>query len=153
MELSRRYLAELRSLRTQDQLTAWLASSLHTLMNQVSDVADSKHSASITKAITYMKQKYALNPTLEEVSEYAGYSPAYFSRIFKEDTGMTFSEFLNEIRIEKSKSLLLTSGLTIAQISTMLGYNDQSYFCRIFKNVTGTTPDRYRKRSRRLETE
>ena len=153
LELSRRYLSELRLLRTQEQLTSWLASSLHNLMKQVADVADSRHSASVTKAIVFMKQKYALNPTLEQVAQYAGYSPSYFSRIFKEDTGMTFSEFLNDIRIQKSKSLLLTSGLSIADISNMLGYNDQSYFCRIFKNATGTTPDRFRKRSRRMDAD
>jgi len=150
MDLSRRYQGELRTLRTQEQLTIWLATSLQNFMNQLISVADVRHSTAITKSIEYIKQKYALNPTLDEVAGYAGYSPAYFSRIFKEDTGMTFSEFLNDIRIEKSKTLLITTNLSIADISSMLGYNDQSYFCRIFKSITGTTPDRFRKRSRRI---
>ena len=153
LELSGRYLWELRNLRSQEELTGWLAHSLRTLTDQVFPAAEIKHSSAIQRAIDYIKRKYALGLTLEEVAEHAGYSPAYFSRIFREDTGMTFKEYLSELRIEKSKSLLLTSDLSITEISSMLGFNDQSYFCKLFKRATGVTPDKYRKRSRRLNYE
>ena len=153
LALSRRYLWEIRNIRSQEELTAWLASSLRALTEQVFRSAEVKHSGALEKAIDYMKRRYALKLTLEEVAEYAGYSPTYFSRIFREDTGMTFKEYLNELRIEKSKTLLLTSGMTVTEISSMLGFNDQSYFCKIFKSSTGVTPDKFRKRSRRIDYE
>ena len=151
--LSRRYLWEIRNIRSQEELTGWLASSLRALMEQVYRGTQVKHSGAMERAVDYMKRKYALKLTLEEVAEYAGYSPTYFSRIFREDTGMTFKEYLNELRIEKSKTLLLTSGMTVTEISSMLGFNDQSYFCKIFKQSTGVTPDKFRKRSRRIDYE
>ena len=153
LDMSSRYLWEIRNIRSQDELTGWLAHSLRTLSDQVFPIAEVKHSAAMQKAIDYMKRKYALKLTLEEVAEYAGYSPTYFSRIFREDTGMTFKEYLSELRIERSKLLLLTTDLSITEIGTMLGFNDQSYFCKIFKGATGVTPDKYRKRSRRIDYE
>ena len=153
LSLSRRCLWQIRSIRSQEELTAWLAAYLRPLTEQVFHSAETRHSGAMQKAIDYIKRKYALHLTLEEVADHAGYTPAYFSRIFREDTGMTFKEYLNELRIEKSRSLLLNSDLSITEISAMLGFNDQSYFCKIFKRITGVTPDRYRKRSRRINYE
>ncbi|MBQ8263824.1 MAG: helix-turn-helix transcriptional regulator, partial [Oscillospiraceae bacterium] len=91
--------------------------------------------------------------TLEEAAAVVGYSPAYFSRIFKEEMGVTFKEALNAIRIERSKNLLLSSSASIADICSMVGFNDQSYYCKVFKRLSGVTPDRFRKRSRRIDSD
>ena len=149
LNLSRRYLWEIRNIRSQEELTAWLADSLKRLTEQVLPESRGKHGGAMRAAVDCIRRRYALNLTLEEAAQAAGYSPAYFSRIFREDTGMTFKEYLNRVRLEKSQTLLLTTGLSVAEISTMVGFNDQSYFCRIFRQATGVTPDRYRKRSRR----
>jgi len=149
MNMSRRYLWEMRELHTQEELTAWLADNLQAVTDHVFRSADMKHAGAIQKAIDYMKRGATRKLTLEEVAGYVGYAPTYFSRIFREDTGMTFKEFLSDIRIEKSKTLLLDTGMTITEISALLGFNDQSYFCKLFKKAAGVTPDRYRKRSDR----
>ena len=153
MDLSRRFLWEIRSIRSQEQLTGWLAASLRPLMEQVFRSESVRHSGAMQKAVDYIKRRYASRLTLEEVADYVGYSPAYFSRIFREDTGLGFKEYLNELRVEKGCGLLLNSRLTITEIAAMLGFNDQSHFCKVFKLFTGVTPDRYRKRSRRIEYE
>ena len=90
---------------------------------------------------------------LEEVAEYVSYSPAYFSHIFRDETGTTFRQYLNALRVEKGKQLLLSTDLTVTEISSLTGFNDQSYFCKIFRKITGVTPDRYRKRNRRIDYE
>ena len=153
LNLSRRYLWEIRTQHGQEALTGWLASALRQLAEEVLPPPDVRHSAAMQKAMGYLKQKYALNPTLEEVAQYAGYSPTYFSRIFREDTGMTFKEYLNTLRVERARTLLLTTELTVTEISAMLGCNDQSYFCKLFRRATGLSPDKFRKRSRRLDYE
>ena len=152
-ELSHRYMKDMRSLRNQEDLTHWLAGTLSRFMRHVFDMMDVKHTDAMHKVKEYMIVNHARKLSLEEAAALVGYSPAYFSRIFKDEMGISFKEALNGIRIEKSKNLLLSSTASIAEICSMAGFNDQSYYCKVFKKLTGVTPDRFRKRSRRIDTE
>lgn len=71
-------------------------------------------------------------------------SPAYFSRVFKKEMGTTFNSFLNEVRIEKSKSLLRNNDLKMVDIALRVGFESQSYFTKVFKKLTGVSPLQYR---------
>lgn len=71
-------------------------------------------------------------------------SPAYFSRLFKEETGESFTVYLNRVRIERSKELLLHQNLRLADIAQLVGFEDQSYFTKVFKKIVGMPPLRYR---------
>ena len=71
--------------------------------------------------------------------------------MFKEELGCGFRACLNQLRVEKSKVLLLASGATMSEIYAACGFEDQSYFCKVFKKVVGVTPDRYRRQSRRID--
>ena len=153
LEGNHRYLGQLRQLNSQEDMTRWLAGVLNQFTSLVFDLSDSKHKNSIYRAVEYMRANYAKKLTLAEVAEHAGYSPAYFSRVFREEQGCTFREYLNELRIEKSKPLLLSNVKSIAEISALVGFEDQSYFGKVFRKRTGVTPDRYRKRTRRIDTE
>lgn len=152
-ELSHQYMKDMRSLRNQEDLTHWLAGTLSRFMRHVFDMMDVKHTDAMHKVKEYMIINHARKLSLEEAASLVGYSPAYFSRIFKDEMGISFKEALNGIRIEKSKNLLLSSTASIAEICSMVGFNDQSYYCKVFKKLTGVTPDRFRKRSRRIDTE
>jgi len=151
--LSHRYMKDMRSLRNQEDLTHWLAGTLSRFMRHVFDMMDVKHTDAMHKVKEYMITNHARKLSLEEAASLVGYSPAYFSRIFKDEMGISFKEALNSIRIEKSKNLLLSSTASIAEICSMVGFNDQSYYCKVFKKLSGVTPDRFRKRSRRIDTE
>lgn len=152
-ELSHQYMKDMRSMRNQEELTYWLAGTLNRFMRYVFGMMDVKHTEAMHRIKEYMLSNYHRRISLEEVAALVGYSPAYFSRIFKEEMGVTFKEALNGIRIEKSKNLLLSSAASIADICSMVGFNDQSYYCKVFKKLSGVTPDRFRKRSRRIDTE
>ena len=89
--------------------------------------------------------------TLGEVADYAGYSHTHFSKIFNEEMGCGFRTYLNQARIEKSKVLLLANGGPVSVICAACGFEDQSYFCKVFKRLVGVTPDRYRKQGRRID--
>ena len=71
-------------------------------------------------------------------------SPYYFTRLFKEETGETFLEFLTGIRIDRAKELMKDSDLTVKDICAKVGYADPNYFSRIFKKTVGETPTEYR---------
>ncbi len=152
-ELSHRYMKDMRILGTQEELTHWLAGTLSRFMRHVFDMMDVKHTEAMHKVKEHMNYNYARKISLEETAALVGYSPAYFSRIFKDEMGVSFKEALNGIRIERSKSLLLSSNASIAEICSMVGFNDQSYYCKVFKRLSGVTPDKFRKRSRRIDTE
>lgn len=67
------------------------------------------------------------------------------SKLFKEEKGETFINFISDKRLEKSRQLLETTDLSIKEITADVGYNDQNYFSRIFKNKYGLSPKEYRK--------
>ncbi len=153
LRIGQEYRREMHALNTQEEMTHWLFKSLNRFMDLVFGLLNVKHSNSIRSAIDYMKSHYAEKITLQETAQQAGYAPSYFSRIFREETGKTFKEYLNEIRVEQSKKLLLAGKQSISEICTMTGFSDQSYFCKTFRRLTGSTPDNFRKRTRRIDVE
>lgn len=100
----------------------------------------------INVVFNYMSNNFKLEITLEEISSIANMTPNAFCRYFKQRTGKTFSNFLNEVRIEYAGKLIAGSNEPFGNISIESGYNSISYFNRKFKQITGLSPLMYRKR-------
>lgn len=83
-------------------------------------------------------------PTLYSLAKEYGYSQAYLGRLFHRTTGMKFSDYIINVKIERAKSLLRSSEYSIANIAEQLGYCDSCFFTRQFKKKTGLSPSRYR---------
>lgn len=98
----------------------------------------------IRKALRYICDHYSEHLELEQVAEFAGLSPSYFSTLFRQTVGLSFREHLNWIRVEESKRLLLDRQYTLADIAISMGFPDQSYYCKVFKKIVGVTPGKYR---------
>ena len=75
-------------------------------------------------------------------------SPYYFSKLFKQETGGNFIEYLTEVRLRNARELLKDSGLSIKEICAESGYSDPNYFSRIFKKYEGVTPSEFREKLR-----
>lgn len=86
---------------------------------------------------------------LTDAAAAVGLSPKYLSRIFRQETGKGFSEYKSEIKIEKAKEWLATTGYNVNQISEKLGYQNVESFIRSFKKFVGQTPSEYRKTSQK----
>lgn len=99
----------------------------------------------IRDAKEYIRNNLAGNLTIQEVSEYVGYSSAHFSVRFKHECGITFSDYVMESRIEKSKELLKNTRETIESIAAAVGYSDVKSFTKNFKKYTEVKPSQYRK--------
>lgn len=99
----------------------------------------------IRDAKEYIRNNLAGNLTIQEVSEYVGYSSAHFSVRFKQECGITFSDYVMESRIEKSKELLKNTRETIESIAAAVGYSDVKSFTKNFKKYTEVKPSQYRK--------
>lgn len=99
----------------------------------------------IRDAKEYIRNNLAGNLTIQEVSEYVGYSSAHFSVRFKQECGIMFSDYVMESRIEKSKELLKNTRETIESIAAAVGYSDVKSFTKNFKKYTEVKPSQYRK--------
>ncbi len=95
------------------------------------------------KAIDYINRHYNKSLTLSEVAETAGISKYHFSRLFKVQTGLSFTEYVNHRRIQVAKSAMRTKGVNITQTCFAVGFNDLSYFSRVFKKIEGVSPSSF----------
>ena len=98
----------------------------------------------IAEAKRYIAEHYHEPLQLAEVAKTLYLSTAYFSRLFKEKTGETFSDYLAGCRIERARQLLSTTDLSIAEVSAAIGYQEANSFSRLFKTRTGQSPSDYR---------
>ena len=105
----------------------------------------------IEKAIHFIEQNYIKQITLDEISRKCGMSKYHFTRTFKSITGTTFREHHNKIKIEASKKLL-EQDLNITEVCYIVGFNDASYFSRVFRKFEGMSPNLYKKKVNVLST-
>lgn len=103
-----------------------------------------KHEVLVNRAISYIELNNSQNIGLSDVAAYIGISTGHFSNIFKQYTKKNFVQYLVEYRIEQAKKLLLLPEMTVNEVASLTGFNDDKYFYRIFKAHTGLTPTNYR---------
>lgn len=99
----------------------------------------------LDKILSYIEQHYTEPLRLSEIAAHFHFNASYLSSYFSTHHKEGFSEYLNRIRIKKSMELLENSPVTISNISGMVGYSDHSYYCKVFKRITGMSPGAYRK--------
>lgn len=102
----------------------------------------------IAQIQSYMRSHLAEDLSLKEVADLFFLNPAYLSRLFKEKTGMTFSDYLAELRISCAKDLLNTTSQSILVIAQAVGYQEANSFSRLFKKRTGMSPQKFRNLNR-----
>lgn len=121
-------------------LIAWSSQVSQTLRN---DPQESKQ-APIDRAIAGILADCSLPYTQSNLAKSLGLTPAYFCRLFKEQTGCHFSQYLTRVRMEKAKELLARQGeMNLAETAQRCGYPHKSYFCQVFKKHTGMSPGEY----------
>ena len=146
MRLSHEYRYRIGAFTTIDSLCLWLAGVVNHFMDDLFRFSDAKHANIIHRCTQYISVNYKERITLEDTARMVYLSPAYLSRIFKQETGVTFNEYLNRVRVNKAKELLRRRELRMTDISLAVGYEDQSYFTKVFKRVAGMLPREYREK-------
>lgn len=101
----------------------------------------------IRKAIEYVHLHYKEDISIDEICDSLDINKCYFCSLFKKHTGNTFSYFLNNFRVEKSKDLLANTDLSLLEVAFSVGFNNQTYYNIIFKKFTNQTPSQYRSSS------
>lgn len=115
------------------------------LIARIYEENDSKQSSVINSVKEYIIENYKKNITLDEISSNVFLSSQYLCKIFKENTGTTIIQFLQQIRIEQAIQSILSTDKKISDIAASVGYSDLKHFNSIFKKITGTTPSKMRR--------
>lgn len=138
------YLDNILACSTYEELRRWFIGKMCDACRNMNNVKEEKETTTVGKAKQYIDQNFSKELSLEDVSRYVDISPYYFSKLFKEETGQTFVEYLTELRIQRAREMLRNPAYSIKEVCLEVGYSDPNYFSRIFKKVTGMTPTEYR---------
>ena len=98
----------------------------------------------VSQAIEFITSRYIGGITIEEAAEQMNISSSYLSRMFKQETGYTFVDYLTYYRIKKAVELLKDPAIKIYEVADMVGYSDARYFSQIFRKLTGVPPKEFR---------
>lgn len=135
-----------------EQYAAWVrlleifADQLSLVANQMQEQERLAEPPVITKAKQFINHNYTEDLSLPDVAKACNTSTFYFCKIFKRETGMSFTEYLSSVRIEKAKNLLLNRELQISEIGYEVGFQSLTHFNRVFKKRVGQSPSEYRNR-------
>ena len=144
LKLNNEFLKNIQQITTLESLCFKLQEIVETFSTTMFHSIPSKNGDLIKKSILYISQNFNRRITLDETAEHVHLNPSYFSTLFKQSTGSSFKEYLNMVRVEESKRLLSNTDFSIIDIAVAVGFDDQSYFSKVFKKYTGITPKQYR---------
>lgn len=105
---------------------------------------EKSNNASVNLAVEFIRNNLNTGLAIKDVAEHVYLNPNYLSVLFKEEKGITFSDFVTNERIRKAKELLIVSDMSLEEITERIGYQTTSYFIRVFKKLEGLTPNQYR---------
>lgn len=151
LTLADKYINRIEKCQNFDDLIDLVERMTVKFTNSVLHVASINHVSVIKKASRYVHNHLSEPIRLQEVADYVGLSPNYFSSLFKKEMNLAFADYVNHTRIKESQYLLQTTNHSILDIAISVGFNNQNYFTTIFKKTTGITPKQYRMRASRAK--
>ena len=144
IEDRRDYLPTVMRANDAESLWEWFKDRLIFSGTSISEKKTETTNDVVEASKAYIEANYTKNITLDDLSMAVNISSYYLSRIFKENTGENFIDYLTRLRIEHAKELLSTTQYSMKEIGVMSGYSDPNYFSKSFKKNVGVTPTEYR---------
>ena len=149
--LSEDFISQIEQHADVDQLALWISDIVRRFVMQAFDLAQVKQSDVVFKTTNYIKRNCAEKLSLDSLAREVYLSKSYLSSVFKKETGMSLTVYINKVRVEKSKKLLLGDNASLSSISSQCGFKDQSYFTKVFKKETGISPKRFRDNTKTVD--
>ena len=144
VESTNRYLKRLEELSSAEEVFENLCVIIEMIAGKIFSFRGVRHASALRKAERFIRENFTRKISLKEIADISDLSAPYFSTIFKNEMGENLSNYLNRIRIEKATAMLRETDFPIGEISATCGFEDQSWFSKIFKIYTGVSPCRYR---------
>jgi len=136
---------EIFEIDSLSELEIWLVEYLRSLRPVVDGILQTGSRPEILQALQYVTANMDKKIGLDDVAAHLHMNPSYFSRMFKKETGETFTDVVIRMKMDRARELLDTTAYSVGQIGDMLGYDNQSYFIKTFKSIVGVTPMEYRR--------
>lgn len=133
---------EFKAIRHIDQFRDWLCCAVDRVLQVVKN--KELDGGIIESVKSYVKANVGEELSLQVVSDHVKISPNYLSKLFKEEVGVNFIDYVTEMRLEESKKLLLHRDDTVEQIALQVGFNSSAYFIKKFKQIYGMTPRNFK---------
>ncbi len=140
------YLSAVMGTEDFEELRLWFLERMTAVCTSIRNRKEEQSESAVTRAQNYIQENFGKDISLDDVSKEVNISPYYFSKLFKEESGENFIEYLTRIRMERAKEMLKNPELSIKEVGMRSGYGDPNYFSRIFKKQTAMTPREYRER-------
>ncbi len=143
------YIHKVLTIDTQEDICVWISHALDDFIESVYSSQDAKKMSQLKPAIEFMQYNYSEPLTLADIAKAAHLSVSRLAHLFREQMGVTLVDYLTNVRINHAKRLLLSTEHNCTRICYDVGYNNQSYFTRVFKQITGVTPREFRNQNKR----
>ncbi|MEX0330973.1 MAG: helix-turn-helix domain-containing protein [Puniceicoccaceae bacterium] len=141
-----RFITDLSAIDDEEDLAVWLRNMLEALIEQIHQSEAYPHFIVLNKALTYMEEHLHEPLKRDDVATHVGMSPSHFSKVMTERLGRSFTELLNQYRINRAKHLIVSTSYNLSAIALECGFFDQSHLSRTFRKATGLSPGAYRKK-------
>jgi len=138
-------IAELWRVENQEELCLWIVNVIDNVIENIYRIRTTQLDSRLQRALDFIDHHYGYDLTVEQVAREAFLSPSRFSHLFKGGMGVSFVEYLTKVRIQKARAILKNSEKSIAQVASEVGYQDQSYFTKVFKKTEAMTPKSFRR--------
>ena len=143
------HLEDAYTLSDYDSIHCWTRDIIHKIFLYEEGKDSGKNQAGATnikKILLYLNENYTKDINLKTIAETFHLNALYLGRILKLETGCTFTEYMNRLRLDKAIDLLIHTDLSAKQVSEQVGYSNDKYFNTLFKKYTDMTPGEYRKK-------
>jgi AraC-like DNA-binding protein/ligand-binding sensor protein len=144
VEANNRFLKRIENSNTIEEVSGSVRSIMEQMAGKIFSFQGIRHASALRKAERFIWANYSRKISLKEIADVSGLSAPYFSTIFKDEMGENLSNYLNRLRVEKASSMLKETDSPISGISVACGFEDQSWFSKVFKCYTGFSPSKYR---------
>ncbi len=137
------YLKDAVAINQTEILNQWIVTRIRHIAGKMGTLRETSYSYIVDRCRAEIKANYATDLTLEGVARTINISPQYLSKLFKDQIGVTFIDYLTDLRLIEAKRLMSQGTLSIKEICFMVGYTDPNYFSRVFKKHIGLNPTEY----------
>ena len=137
------YLDEIKELKSVVSMQFWCVRKIMNVSQLIRNLRHQHISSVVVEAKSFIDLHYDEEFGLTDISKMVMVSPQYFSKIFKEEVGLSFVEYVRMKRVEVAKEMLRSGNYSIKEVCYKIGYNDPNYFSRIFKKIVGVSPSEF----------
>lgn len=138
-------MTDLSRVNTEEELSGWLKATLEHLLDTIQATRRRDAATQLFDAIAYMERHCRERISRDDVARAAGLSPSHFSYLVRQESGSTFTDLLNRMRVDRAAELLSRTHKPLSLIALETGFADQSYFTKVFKRYRGVAPLKYKK--------